>query len=380
MATQAPAATQQRKQLPFTLGSAFTSRQAFQTATIPLTAGTQMPPGFPLQIKSFGWVTNITLNFTLTFTALANTAFGADGVDALIDSIGVRTSGGNPLIQPIGGYALHMDNLFGGKRFGASTLPYGTDPDQLPGTALGITASSANTITFTRSLQFEIDATSGLGSIPATASNREFTIDLSLASLSTLFPTGAPAAANLAINATSWYWDLPADESVPFGVDNSGQTLRLLSREQTAVNAGTNKVQSVNRGNVFGNHILIFRENGVRVDADYPLTSEITIDNNVRFWLQRSEWKAQMGAWFGLGLNGQAADTAGGLRSGVYVIPWRLLAGGSGNNPHNSHAQYLATMNTTQLEFTGYNYGNSGTLEILGDQVSTPNAAYIYSK
>jgi hypothetical protein len=63
----------------------------------------------------------------------------------------------------------------------------------------------------------------------------------------------------------------------------------------------------------------------------------------------------------------------------VYVVPWRLLAGGQGGDAL-SHAQYLATLNTTQVEFTGYGYGAAGTLEILGDQVSTPNAAYIYSK
>lgn len=377
MTTAAPA---QRKQLPFTLGSAFSSRSAFQLNSQALAAGTIMPAGFPMQIKSFGWISNIVVKFTLTFTSIAGTAFGPDGVDALIDSIGVRTSGGNPLIQPIGGYALHMDNIFGGKRFGAASLPYGVDPDQLPGTSLGIVATSANTITFYRALQFEIDPSSGLGAIPATASNREFTIDLSLASLSSVFPTGTPAAAAVSMDALAWYWDLPADGAVPFGVDQSGQTLRLLSREQGAVNAGTNTVQSVNRGNVFGNHILIFRENGVRNDADFPATFEITLDNNVRLHLTKDQWKTNMAQWFGLGLNGQGADTPGGLRSGVYVVPWRLLAGGSGSSPSNSHAQYLATMNTTQLEFVGYGFGNSGTLEVLGDQVSTPNAAYIYSK
>lgn len=380
MATAAPAAPAQKKQLPFTLGSAFTSRQAFQLNSQPLGAGTVMPVGFPLQIKSFGWISNIVIGFTVQFTALANTAFGADGVDALIDNIGVRTAGGNPLMQPVGGYALHMDNIFGGKRFGAASLPYGVDPDQLPGTSLGITVSAANTITFYRALQFEIDPSSGLGSIPSTASNREFTIDLTFASLSTLFPVGAPAAASVSMTALAWYWDLPADGAVPFGVDNSGQTLRLLSREQGPVNAGTQTVQSINRGNVFGNHILIFRENGVRNDADFPATFEVTIDNNVRLHLTKDQWKTNMAQWFGLGLNGQGIDTPGGLRSGVYVIPWRLLAGGSGSTPNNSHAQYLATMNTTQLEFNGYGYGNAGTLEILGDQVSTPNAAYIYSK
>lgn len=371
------------KQLPFTLGSAFSSRQAFSLPSQALGAGTIQPNGFPINLGSFGWISNILLDISLSYTATATApTLGADGLDALIDRIGVRTAGGAPLIQPIDGYTLHMDNIFGGKRFGPTTPATGTDPDTLPGTVLTMPlASQPQTNRIFRALQFEIDPDSGLGCIPATAANREFTIDLTLAAISTIFATNPPAAATVAIEATVFYWDLPADGAVPFGVTPQSQTLRLLQVERAPVNAGENKIKTNNVGNVIMNHYLIFRNgSGVRDDTNFSTPFQIDIDNNARLWLTKNVWKAAMANWFALGKAGQAIDTAGGLRSGVYVVPWRLLAGGDGADPATSHAQYLATLNTTQLVMHGLNYGGSGSLQITTDAVSTPNAAFLYSK
>jgi len=366
-------------QLPFTLGSAFTARDAFESTTA-LGVGTVNATGFPYHIPSFGWLSNLELEFSVTFTAGATTAFGPDGIDALIDNIGVRTPGGSPVIQPIDGFSLHMDNKFGGKRMGSSTPPAGTDPDSFPSTVLAITESAANTLTFTRYLQFELDASSALGCIPTTASNREFYIDLTYSALSKVFPTGTPAAASVTVNATAYYWDIPADNAMPYGVVNNVPTLRLLQTEFPTVNAGSSKSKSVNMGNIIMNHILIFRDStGARSDADFSDPFEFNIDNNARFWRRKSSWKRDMANWFGLGKNGQALDAPGGLNAGVYVLPWRLLAGGTGADPFASHAQFLATQNTTQLIAQGYNNGAAGTLQLLTDAVSTPNAAVIYS-
>lgn len=371
------------KQLPFTLGSAFSSRQAFSLPSQALGAGTLQPNGFPINLGSFGWISNIVLDITLSYTSGGSApTLAADGIDTLIDRIGVRTAGGAPLIQPIDGYTLHMDNIFGGKRFGPTTPTVGSDPDTLPGTDLAMPpATTAKTNRFFRALQFEIDPSSGLGAIPATAANREFTIDLTLAAISTIFATNPPAAATVSIEATVFYWDLPADGAVPFGVTDQSQTLRLLQVERAPVNAGENKLKTNNVGNVIMNHYLIFRNNsGVRDDTNFSSPFQVDIDNNARLWLTKTIWKAAMASWFGLGKGGQAIDTPGGLRSGVYVLPWRLLAGGEAADPQSSHAQYLATLNTTQLVMHGLNYGGAGSLQVTTDAVSTPNAAFLYSK
>lgn len=377
-----PATTpvESKNALPFTLGSQFSCRQGFSLPSQALGAGTVQPVGFPLNLGSFGWVSNVLLDISISYTAGATApTLGPDGFDALIDHIGVRTAGGNPLIQPVDGFTLHMDNIFGGKRFGMTTPQLGTDPDLLPGTNLTLPAAGQPaTNRIFRSLQFEIDPSSALGCIPATAANREFTIDLTLAAISTVFATNAPAAVTVSITATVYYWSVPADGAVPFGVSPQSQTLRMLQVERGPVNAGENRTKTNNVGNVALNHILIFRNNsGVRDDTNFSDPFQIEIDNDARLWMTKNAWKANMASWFGLT---GALDTPGGLRSGVYVLPWRLLAGSAAADPSASHAQYLATLNTTQLVFHGLSYGGAGSLQITTDAVSTPNAMFLYSK
>lgn len=368
------------QQLPFTVGAALSTRQAFTLpATLTNTSITQ-PVGTPVNLGSFGWVSNIFLDIALTYTNGASLpTFTSDGIDTLINSVGVRTAGGAPLIQPIDGYTLHVDNIFGGKRFGLHAPQLGSDPDLLPGTALGFgTVSTANTMRIFRALQFEIDGSEAFGCIPATAANREFTIDMTFGSLSSIFATNVPTTATVTVTATVVYWDLPPDGAVPPGVTGGSQSLRLLLNEKSPVNAGENKIKSNNVGNVIMNHYLIFRNgSNVRDDADFSDPFQIDIDNNARFWLTKDVWKAAMAAWFGLS---NAIDTAGGLRSGVYVMPYRLLAGGVAADAYSSRAQYLTTLNTTQLVMHGLNYGAAGSLQITADVVSSPDVRFVYSK
>lgn len=380
--TAAPAAPSKAKQLPFTLGASLSTRQAF-TVTQALGAAPVTPNGFPLNLPSFGWVSNIVLDIALSYTAGATApTLGPDGFDALIASIGVRTAGGAPLIQPIDGFSLHMDNVFGGKRFGRGIPQSSTDPDQFA-TLTNLTLPTANNPAVNRifrSLQFEIDSSSGMGCIPATAANREFTIDLTFAALGTIFATNAPAAATVTVTATAVYWDLPADGAVPWGVTGDSQTLRLLQNQRSQqIPSGETKIKDNNVGNVIMNHILIYRNSaGVRDDTNFSDPFQVDIDNNTRFWTTKDLWKTDMSQLFGLTA---ALDTPGGLRSGVYVVPWRLFAGGVAADAYASHAQYLATLNTTQLQWHPLSTGAAGgALQILTDAVSTPDASLVYSK
>lgn len=380
MATStAPAKTADTKnQLPFPLASALTTRNAFQLSSVSLEQASTVAQ--TIKIQSFGWITNLLLEVTLTYTA-GTTAptLGPDGLDTVINRVGVRTAGGDNLIQPVDGFTLHMLNTFGGKRFGRAVPTIGTDPDLLPGTNLAMPAASATaTNKIYRALQFEVDPSTGLGSIPATASNREFTIDLTFGALTDIFTAGAPAAAAVSVTATAVYWDVPADNGMPFGTTANSQTLAIVQTETPLVSAGDSAAQSSNVGNVIMNHILIFRNaSGVRNDTDFSNPFLLEVDNNTRFNSTQGSWKADMANWFGLT---NAVDTPGGLRTGVYVIPYRLLAGGNGADANASHAQYLTTLNTTKVVFHGTNYGAAGTLQVTTDSLSSPNYAFVYSK
>lgn len=374
--------TSQHNLPPFTLASAFTSRQAFTVSNVLLTTATQQPVGFPLNIRTFGWVSNIVLEFTLPGTT--GGVLGPAGAAGIIDRIGVRTSAGQPLIAPITGYNLYLDNKYGGKTFGPST-PYGVNAD--PYTQYGVNTNPANnagTLHFFLALQFEVDHSSGLGCIPSTASDREFTIDLTLASISEAFTTQptTPADLLLSVNATAWYWDLPAAGQVPFGVSSTSQTYRLLQIERGPINEGLNTYQSSNKGNVIMNSIIkVLNSSGVPTEAAMSDPYEIDLDNNPRLWFTQAQWRAAMTQWYGYGENGQALGAAGGQDAGVFVVPWRLFAGGQGADPNGSHAQYFTTLNTSQIDFKGYNYGaTAASLEILTDSITTPDPRYIFSK
>lgn len=382
-AVGAQAPTAQGNNLPpFTLASAFTSRQAFTASQIAITGSTAQPVGFPLNIRSFGWLSNVVLEFTLAGTT--GGTLGPAGVAGLIDRIGVRTSSGQPLIAPISGYNLYLDNKYGGKTFGPST-PVGVNGD--PYTQYGVNLSPAangGTLHFFLALQFEIDHSSGFGCIPSTASDREFTIDLTLASYTEAFTVNPTTPANLlmSINATAWYWDLPAAGQTPFGVTNMSQTYRLLQIERGPINAGLNTYQSSNKGNVIMNSIVkVLNNTGVPTEAAMSDPFEIDLDNNPRIWITQAQWRAAIGTWYGYGANGQALGAPGGQDAGVFVLPWRLLAGGQGADPTASHAQYFTTLNTSQIDFKGYNYGASAAqLEILTDSVTSPDPRFIFSK
>lgn len=386
MATASPAvgapSSGQQNVPPFTLASAYTSRQAFTASQIALTTSTQQPIGFPLNIRSFGWLSNIVLEFTLAGTT--GGVLGWAGVAGLIDRIGVRTSAGQPLIAPVSGYNLYLDNKYGGKTFGPAT-PIGVDGD--PYNLYGVNlnpADNGGVLHFFLALQFEIDHSSGLGCIPSTASDREFTIDLSLASYTTMFTTNptTPANLELSIVATAWYWDLPAAGQTPFGVSNTSQTYRLLQIERGPINSGLNTYQSSNKGNVIMNSIVkVLNSSGVPTEAAMSDPYEIDLDNNPRLWFTQAQWRAAITQWYGYGANGQALGAPGGQDAGVFVIPWRLLAGGQGADPNASHAQYFTTLNTSQIDFKGYNYGTSAaSLELLTDSVTSPDPRYIFSK
>lgn len=116
---------------------------------------------------------------------------------------------------------------------------------------------------------------------------------------------------------------------------------------------------------------------GVRTDADWSSIVELYVDNNPMLRLKKTEWQDALVRWYGL--QAAALDSAGGLDTGVYVLPFHLLAGGLAGLPSNSNSQYLATLDATLLQLKGYAWGASiSQLAVLTQAVSSPNPAFIY--
>ena len=78
------------------------------------------------------------------------------------------------------------------------------------------------------------------------------------------------------------------------------------------------------------------------------------------------------------GKTGFAVDAAGGLDTGVFVIPFFAIAEMQAD-PTASRAQYLPTLDTQQLQLRGTSFGaNVSTLEILTNSVVPTNANALY--
>jgi len=366
--------------LPFTLASRASSRQSFQIPNVALQAATPVtPPGTPVQVPAVGYLKNLRIEVTLTSTGGAP-ALSADAPWNIINQISVKNSAGQPLISPLTGYELYLVNKYGAASLGL-TSAVGAMGD--PKNTRQYSGAAAGPLHFFLDLPFEFDPSSGLGAIPALASNRSYQVELSLSALSTIY-TSAPTSAVVTIDVTADYWDVPvavtpggaSQQTEPFGLG----TVSLWQKEQPIVAPGDQLIRSNNTGNVIRNLILVTRTAaGVRTDADFPGVMELYIDNNPMLRFKKTEWQDFMARAYGY--SASALDAAAGLDTGVYVFPFHLLAGGLAADPSNSRAQLLATLDATLLQFKGYGFGASvSTMTVLTQSVASDNAAFIFSK
>jgi hypothetical protein len=366
--------------LPFTIGSRASSRSSFTIPNIALGTSVVTPPGTPVQIPAVGFLKSISLEISAVVTGGTPT-LQADAPWNIIDHVTFKNSAGQNIIAPVTGYELYLINKYAGQAQGLVT-PYGVLNDPRGGRQYA--GGPTGTIHFFLDIPLEFDASSGLGSIPALASNRSYQLELALAPIATVFGGTIPTGVAVTIDATANYWDVPAaqtpggtvQQTEPFGLG----TLSLWQKEVPVLAPGEQYTRSNNTGNVIRELILVLRNSsGVRTDADWTTLLELNIDNNPMLRLKKTEWQELMTSAFGY--SGASLDAAGGLDTGVFVIPFHLLAGGTLGDPGASRAQYLATLDATLLQLHGYSWGAAASnLTILTNAVSSDNSAFIYSK
>lgn len=366
--------------LPFTIGSRASSRQSFQIPNVALSnAATVIPAGTPVQVPAVGYLRNLRFEVTLTSTG-GTPALNADAPWNIISQISVKNAAGQPLIAPLTGYELYLINKYGAQGQGLASA-YGINGD--PKNTRQYSSPAAGPIHFFLDLPFEIDPSQALGAIPALASNRSYQVEISLAALTTIY-SSAPTSATVTLDVTADYWDVPvgttpggvAQQTEPFGLG----TLSLWQKEVPVVAPGDQLIRSNNTGNVIRNLILVTRTAaGARTDADFPNIMELYVDNNPMLRFKKTEWQDFMARAYGY--SATALDATGGLDTGVYVFPFHVMAGGLSNDPGNSRAQLLATLDATLLQFKGYGFGASiSTLTVLTQAITSDNSAFIYSK
>ena len=357
--------------LPFNIASRQMTRFSFTTGIINAAAANPVPIS-PIQIPAVGYLSHLNLEVTVTGTGGTTPAFTADAPFNVLQAIEFKTSAGNDIIAPYTGYQLYLANKYG--------CQYAQAPmsDNRLSRQYSATAPSAH---FFLQVPLEIDARTGLGAIPALASNRSYQLALTLAAISTVV-SGAPGV-TVQVNGTAYYWSEPpattqagvVQATAPAGVG----TLSQWQIEMPPLTPGDKYIKSNNVGNVLRTLIFTLRNSaGARIDTNgWPGVSEIYLDNEPLFYLTQNEWEDDMVKWFGLTAN--AKDVAQGLDTGVYVLPFHALTGGVAGDSGNTRTQLLPTVDAAQLQIRGTAWGSAvSTLEILTNSVIPTSAAALF--
>lgn len=386
-AATATAAAPAAPNLPFTVASHLNSRQAFQV-NANLGAAPVTPAGTPVPVTAVGFVVGIRMEVTGVIAG-GTPAFLADAPWNVFQTIQVKNAGGQALIYSIDGYALMVMNKFGGQGAGlASPTKESADPRN----GKQYSAVAASGFHFFLELPFDIDRSSGLGAVPALASNRAYMVEITLNPILSVFSaTTPPTSVAVTIDASVVYWDQPVavtdtgvtQGTAPWGVDlNADQvTTSIWVSEFPSVQPGTNNIRLVNVGYIIRTMIFILRatSTNARDDADWPNIFEQFFDGFQRLRFKKTEWQDYMTRTFNL----QAAsfDVANGLEQGVYVLPYAVFAGGDSGSPENSRAQLVWSEDSTLIQNKFSDFGASvGKLQVLLQQISTPNVGYVYNK
>lgn len=365
---QAPVKGAAAPAVPFAIASRIGIRPSF-TDTKTLAASAPVA-ATPIQIPAVGYLKRLWLEVALVGTGGTTPAFTADGPFNAIASLGFRTAAGNDIVVPMDGYTLAMANKYGGNDFVA---------DPRAGKQFGNTAPSAH---FYLTLDFEIDPETGLGSIPALASNRSYQLNITWAAISQ-FLTGSPAVtATITAHAEFWH-EPPAVSSSGLAQATAPQGLGTISQLQLdmpPLTPGDKAVKLNNVGSIQRNIMFILRNSaGARIDTNgWPAVCEFLLDNNPLFNLPQNLWEELMRRWFNL--NVATKDVAGGLDTGVYVLPLHALVGSVAGDPANSRSQYLPTLDASQLQIRGTWGSAVSTLQILTNNVVPAPGAAIFNK
>lgn len=366
---QAPAAA-----LPFGIASRQMTRFSFTTGLLNMSSATPVPVS-PIQIPAVGYLAGIMLEVTLTGVG-GTGVFTADAPWNLLQLLEFKTASGNDIIAPLTGYQQYLNAKYGAQQ---AVAPYS---DMRLGKQYAVVATAAPTAHFFLPVWFEIDRQSGLGSIPALASNRSYQLVLTLAALTTV--TNATSATVL-INGTAYYWSEPpamtqsglVQQTAPLGLG----TVSQVQLEMPPLTPGDKYIKSNNVGNVIRNLIFVLRNSSsARIDTNgWPGVSEIYLDNEPLFYLTQNEWELLMIQNYGF--TAANKDVAQGLDTGVYVLPFHALSGGMAGDPANSRYQYLPTLDASQLQIRGTAFGSAvSTLEIITNSVVPTSASTLFAK
>lgn len=370
-ATPPPQANAPVAALPFQLSARKASIFSYSVGPVTLSASAPLTLP-PIPIPANGYLSHLNAEVTVNISGGTTPALTADAPFNVLQSINLRTAAGNDIITPMNGYNLYLLNKYGCQY---TQAPYS---DARMGAQYSATTTGAH---FFLPIPLELNASNALGSLPNMAANRAFQLAVTLAAVSTLI-SGGPTV-TVQINFTGYYWTQPPAASSA-GVAQTQQpagngTLSQWGLSQYPLTPGNKIIPLTSSvGNVLRCLIFVLRNSSLARDgADWPTLTELLVDNDQLEYLPANEWQDNLQKMFRLPSN--TKDAPGGLDTGVYVLPFYAMAGGTPGDPRQPNSQVLPTLDASTVALNGQAWGaGASTLEVITNAVIPASASTFY--
>lgn len=366
--------------IPFTRGSSIATMQdANKTYVAGATDQIQLQTNAFMQYVILDWV-------MVTSGNSAAVAFAADGPFNLILKIQLDDPAGQSIITPITGYQLFLLNKYlpdSGCRFDPQL-----DPNYTAVTGSGATGGS---FSFRLLLPVEHRSRDALGAVNNSAGNQRYLVTLSIASTFTgtanMYSTAPTTGGTLTMQASQWYWTSPPNSitttqgSVPIVQTPTGLgTVGFIryERHNEISGGGSPQIQMNNVGDYISTMIMDLRNSSnAREATDWPSPWTWWVNDFQLHQLFLNVFQRRMARAYGYTA---AIGSAGGLDTGVFILPGlndTMFDKMENFAPAN---QYLATDATTKLQIRGATWGSGASyLEVLTRLIRPVSGAALFS-
>jgi hypothetical protein len=363
--------------IPFTRGSSdATMADAKRTYTFNQTD--------QVQLQTNAFLAALVLEFNVAVTGnSASVAFNADAPWNLINQIKLDDPAGQSIMAPLTGYQLYLLNKYlldTGCNFDPRR-----DPNFLASTGTGATAGS---ISFRLVVPVEHRHRDAFGALNNSAANQRYLLTITTAASASVVYSTSPTTAptSISMNIYQQYWTSPPAvivtsqgqaqvQATPTGL--STVCFTRYERHNEVLGGGQPQIQFNNVGDYISGLIFVLRTSaGVRDQADWPTEFDFWVNDFQLHALSLTDWQRQMARLWNLW--GSTFDAAGGLDTGVFVLP--TLAGLFDESVNFGPAnQYLPTDATTKLQIRGSTWGPSaGYLEVVTRMIRPSSGAALF--
>lgn len=344
--------------VPFLRGSGKGKYKFFSKSGLTLQANTQDLG--PIDIKAYDYMRSILVTVTTTAagTATAGTT-AADGPFNSFTNVAVKQPNGQTMYQVSSGHSSAMIQKYG---------YYRNESDPRADGAFSFSNGTTPTLTYAFRIPFEMDLRDALGALPNKDAAAPFTLELTLNTLTNVFPV-VTTSPTFTVEAWLEAYDQPPQSLNGEPVQTTPPNMNTLQR-WTEQNITLNTGQFDARVRKLGNYVrmiipVLLNSSNVREEGDWPDPAQIVLDEDVKDNISLTDWKRRIWEVWGYGPQGSTIDsfTSGmsGRDTGVFPIQYFL----DGRSPDENANLYLPTIESEDYLIRGVWGGGAAKLRCL---------------